>query len=62
MLRIVVEPGYNALAVRLGRGMTNTEKLVVSQRPALIGEAITLFIGWETLTNAQNTVPAPAPS
>jgi hypothetical protein len=58
----VVEPGYNALAVRLGRGMAHTKELVLSQRPALIGEAITLFIGWESLTNAENTASAPAPT
>ena len=50
----VVEPPYNALAFRLGEPMPNTEKLVLQQRPAAIGEAVPLFIGWETLTNAEN--------
>jgi hypothetical protein len=50
----VAEPGYNALSFRLGEAMPNTEKLVLKQRPAAIGEAVPLFIGWETLTNAEN--------
>jgi hypothetical protein len=51
---LVVEPGYNALSFRMGEEMPNTEKLVLQQRPAAIGEAQALFIGWETLTNAEN--------
>jgi hypothetical protein len=60
--RIVVEPGYNALAYRLNRPMPNTDKLVLEQRPALISQGNALFIGWETLTNAQNNVAPPAPN
>ncbi|KAI9759673.1 MAG: hypothetical protein M4579_002150 [Chaenotheca gracillima] len=50
----VVEPPFNALSFRLGMSLPNTEKLVLQQRPAPIGEAEPLFIGWETVTNAQN--------
>jgi hypothetical protein len=34
--------------------MPNTLKLVMQQRLAAIGEVEALFIGWETLTNAEN--------
>src|SRR5882757_586459 len=47
----VYEVGYNHLNTRLGIVMPNTQKLVEQQRPA--GTNI-LFIGWETLTHAQN--------
>jgi len=50
----VVEPPYNALAFRMGQPMPNTLKLVLQQRPAEIGEKVSLFIGFETLTNAEN--------
>jgi hypothetical protein len=37
----------------MGQPMPNTLKLVLKQRPAEIGEAVSLFIGFETLTNAE---------
>jgi hypothetical protein len=37
---------------RLGYSMPNTEKLTLQQQPA--GTDI-LFVGWETLTHANNT-------
>ena len=51
---VVVEPPYNALAFRMNEPMPNTLKLVLKQRPAGIGEAVPLMVGWETLTNAEN--------
>lgn len=48
----VTEVGFNALHNRLGNSMTNTEKLTKDQRPA--GTNL-LFVGWETLTHAENT-------
>ncbi|RFU29836.1 hypothetical protein B7463_g6501, partial [Scytalidium lignicola] len=50
----VVEPPYNALAFRLRESMPATRKLVLQQRPAEIGESEPLFIGFETVTNAEN--------
>lgn len=50
----VVEPPYNALAFRLNEPMPKTDKLVLKQRPAGIGEPVPLMVGWETLTNAEN--------
>ena len=50
----VLEPPYNALAFRLRERLPATEKLLLQQRPAEIGEAEPLFIGFETLTNAEN--------
>jgi hypothetical protein len=38
----------------MGQPMPNTLKLVLQQRPAEIGEMVSLFIGFETLTNAEN--------
>ncbi|KAF2193541.1 secreted protein [Zopfia rhizophila CBS 207.26] len=49
----VVEPPYNALAFRLHQRLPGTAKLVVQQRPAEIGEPNPLFIGFETVTNAE---------
>ncbi|KFY39370.1 hypothetical protein V495_05981 [Pseudogymnoascus sp. VKM F-4514 (FW-929)] len=48
----VLEPPYNALANRLHQKMPFTKKLLLEQRPAEIGEPNPLFIGFETLTNA----------
>ncbi|KAF4306358.1 putative secreted protein [Botryosphaeria dothidea] len=48
----ITEVGFNALHNRLGNSMTNTEKLTKDQRPA--GTNL-LFVGWETLTHAENT-------
>lgn len=50
----VAEPPYNAIAFRLNEPMPATKKLVLQQRPAEIGEAEPLFIGFETVTNAEN--------
>ena len=47
----VTEVGYNALANRLGNGMTNTGILTNNNRPAGTNH---LFVGWETLTHANN--------
>nr|WP_313069257.1 alginate lyase family protein [Kitasatospora gansuensis] len=47
----VTEVGYNALANRLGYGMTNTRLLTEQQRPAGTNN---LFTAWETLTHADN--------
>ena len=48
----VTEVGFNALSTRLGISMPNTETLTDSQRPAGTNN---LFVGWETLTHAENT-------
>ncbi|KAF5335431.1 hypothetical protein D9758_016911 [Tetrapyrgos nigripes] len=48
----ITEVGFNALSTRLGNAMTNTQKLTEQQRPA--GTNF-LFVGWETLTHADNT-------
>ena len=50
----VLEVPYNALANRLGAGkLLHAGKLVVKQRPAEIGGTSTpVFVGFETLTNA----------
>ncbi|KFX89472.1 hypothetical protein O988_08624 [Pseudogymnoascus sp. VKM F-3808] len=48
----VLEPPYNALVNRLHQKMPFTKKLLLEQRPAEIGEPNPLFIGFETLTNA----------
>jgi hypothetical protein len=48
----VLEPAYNALAFNLGERMPFTKKVLLSQRPAGISEH-PLFIGFETLTNAE---------
>ncbi|MFJ9517606.1 alginate lyase family protein [Kitasatospora sp. NPDC101801] len=47
----VTEVGFNALANRLGYGMTNTRLLTEKQRPAGTDN---LFTAWETLTHANN--------
>jgi hypothetical protein len=44
------EVGYNALT-RLGRSLPRTRQLTESKRPA---QTNILFIGWDTLTHAQN--------
>ncbi|EOD47131.1 putative secreted protein [Neofusicoccum parvum] len=48
----ITEVGFNALHNRLGMAMTNTEKLTKDQRPAGTNY---LFVGWETLTHAENS-------
>ncbi|CVL12286.1 uncharacterized protein FPRN_07040 [Fusarium proliferatum] len=48
----MLEPAYNALAFNLGHKMPFTKKVLLSQRPAGISEP-PLFIGVETLSNAQ---------
>ena len=47
----VTEVGYNALHNRMHYEMTNTQKLTERQRPA---GSNNLFVGWETLTHAEN--------
>ncbi|MFE3599208.1 alginate lyase family protein [Streptomyces sp. NPDC059142] len=47
----VTEVGFNALNTRLGYAMTNTQRLTEQQRPAGTNS---LFVAWETLTNASN--------
>ena len=47
----VTEVGFNALHNRLGYAMTNTQNLTESKRPSGTNN---LFIGWETLTHANN--------
>ncbi|MFP1627905.1 alginate lyase family protein [Streptomyces sp. 5K101] len=47
----ITEVGYNALANRMGYGMTNTRRLTEQQRPA---GSNNLFVAWETLTHANN--------
>ncbi|MDQ1008198.1 hypothetical protein QFZ82_002683 [Streptomyces sp. V4I23] len=47
----ITEVGYNALANRMGYGMTNTLRLTEQQRPA---GSNNLFVAWETLTHANN--------
>ena len=47
----VTEVGFNALAGRLNRTMTDTAKYTLAQRPAGTDR---LFVGWETLTHAGN--------
>lgn len=51
----VGEVPYTALAVRMGEQMPYTREFVLEQRPAQIGEKVPLFIGFETLTHADNT-------
>lgn len=48
----VLETPYNSLANRMHQRMPFTKKLLLKQRPAEIGEPNPLFIGFETLTNA----------
>lgn len=48
---LVTEVGFNALSTRLGNTMPNTQTLTNNNRPA--GTNL-LFVGWETLTNAEN--------
>ncbi|KAI9702839.1 MAG: hypothetical protein M1836_008053 [Candelina mexicana] len=48
----ITEIGYNALSTRLGNAMMNTETLTKKNRPAGTDY---LFVGWETLTHANNT-------
>ncbi|WP_406169951.1 alginate lyase family protein [Streptomyces canus] len=50
-LRPVTEVGYNALHIRLGMGMTNTQTLTERNRPA---GSNNLFVAWETLTHGDN--------
>lgn len=47
----ITEVGFNALANRMGYGMTNTQRLTEQQRPAATNN---LFVAWETLTHANN--------
>jgi hypothetical protein len=47
----VTEVGFNALNFRMGIGMTNTQNLTESRRPAGTNN---LFVAWETLTHARN--------
>ncbi|AZQ37946.1 hypothetical protein EJ357_34510 [Streptomyces cyaneochromogenes] len=47
----VTEVGHNALANRLGHGMTNTETLTERNRPS---GSNNLFVAWETLTHGDN--------
>ncbi|MCX5252567.1 alginate lyase family protein [Streptomyces canus] len=47
----VTEVGYNALHIRLGMGMTNTQALTERNRPA---GSNNLFVAWETLTHGDN--------
>ncbi|MFF5922193.1 alginate lyase family protein [Streptomyces flavochromogenes] len=47
----VTEVGFNALHHRMGYGMTNTQSLTESRRPAGTDN---LFVAWETLTHAAN--------
>ncbi|MFE6070713.1 alginate lyase family protein [Streptomyces sp. NPDC056525] len=47
----VTEVGFNALHHRMGYGMTNTQNLTESRRPAGTDN---LFVAWETLTHAGN--------
>ncbi|MER7397246.1 alginate lyase family protein [Streptomyces sp. NPDC000151] len=47
----VTEVGFNALHGRLGQAMTNTQTLTERGRPA---GSNNLFVGWETLTHAEN--------
>ncbi|KAJ5135635.1 uncharacterized protein N7515_004913 [Penicillium bovifimosum] len=49
----VLEPPYNALAYRMHESMPHTRKFLEEQRPAEIGEPEPLFIGFETVTNAE---------
>ncbi|SEG95316.1 Alginate lyase [Nonomuraea solani] len=44
------EVGFNALRNRMGIGMARTQRLVEQGRPA----GTTHFLGWETLTHAEN--------
>ncbi|WP_327166070.1 alginate lyase family protein [Streptomyces zaomyceticus] len=48
----VTEVGFNALHHRMGYGMTNTQNLTESRRPAGTDN---LFVAWETLTHAGNS-------
>ncbi|KIK65161.1 hypothetical protein GYMLUDRAFT_258635 [Collybiopsis luxurians FD-317 M1] len=48
----ITEVGFNALHTRLNIAMTNTQTLTEKQRPAGTNG---LFVGWETLTHAENT-------
>jgi hypothetical protein len=48
-----LEPPYNALAYRMHQNLPYTRKLLLEQRPAEIGEPNPLFIGFETVTNAE---------
>jgi hypothetical protein len=45
------EVGYNALATRLGLALPKTKQLTEQNRPA---QTNILFIGWDTLTHANN--------
>ncbi|KAH8433519.1 uncharacterized protein LDX57_011153 [Aspergillus melleus] len=47
----VTEVAFNGLSFRGNHTMTNTEKYTLERRPAGTDK---LFIGWETLTHAQN--------
>lgn len=49
----VTETGFNALHTRQGVAMTNTQALTERSRPAGTNY---LFVAWETLTNANNSV------
>jgi hypothetical protein len=57
-LAVDLEVAFNALHNRLHLSLPNTERLVASRRPTSTNG----FIAWETLTNADNTVAAPAQS
>ncbi|MER6949671.1 alginate lyase family protein [Nonomuraea sp. NPDC000554] len=46
----VLEVGYNALHNRMGIAMSRTQRLVEQSRPA----GVSHFLGWETLTHAEN--------
>jgi Alginate lyase len=45
------EVGVNALTTRMGRSLPNARKLTTQKRPA---QTNILFIGWDTLTHADN--------
>jgi hypothetical protein len=45
------EVGYNALTTRLGMSLPKTKQLAESKRPA---NTNVLFVGWDTLTHANN--------
>lgn len=47
----VTEVAFNGLSFRGNHTMTNTEKYTLERRPAGTDK---LFIGWETLTHAEN--------
>ena len=46
----VTEVGFNAMSFRLGNYMTNTGNYTEGKRPATTN---LLFLGWETLTHAE---------